>query len=312
MSGPPRVPIYALLAANTLSYIAEAIAIVAIPWFVFELTDSAATVGLIGFFTVLPRVIATFLGGQVVDRIGFRTSSISSDLLSGLSVLSIPILHATGNLTFTLLVLLVVIGAVFDGPGATAREAMVPELTVDARMSLDRVNAYFQGSRRLSSFIGPVLAGFLVVWTGASGVLWINEIVFALSAVITVALIPAVTMPEDADGSPSSFWANTMFGFRFISQHRLLVWLAGLLCLMNFLDAPLAIVAMPALVREHYGSAEQLGILLGMLGGGAVIGTIIFSAIAPRLPRRRTFIAGFFGIAISGIVIALAPPTPSW
>ncbi|MDQ4044408.1 MAG: MFS transporter [Chloroflexota bacterium] len=310
MAARLRVPIYALLAANTLSFIAESIAIVAIPWFVFELTGSAARVGLIGFFTVLPRVVATFLGGQVVDRIGFRISSIASDVLSGLSVLGIPILYASGNLTFGLLVALVFIGAMFDGPGATAREAMVPELTADARMSLDRVNAFFQGSRRLSSLIGPVVAGFLVAWVGASNVLWVNAVVFALSAAITVALIPGVTMPGHEDERPHSFWANTLFGFRFIRQHRLLVWLAGLLCLMNFLDAPMATVAMPALVREHYGSVEQLGVLLGMLGGGAVIGTVVFSAIAPRLLRRRTFIAGFFGIALSGVVTALAPPYP--
>ena len=303
------MPVYALLAANTLSFIAEAIAIVAIPWFVFELTGSAARVGLIGFFTVLPRVIATFLGGQVVDRVGFRTSSIVSDLLSGTSVVGIPVLYATGNLSFELLVVIVILGAAFDGPGATAREAMVPELTSDAGMSLDRVNAFFQGSRRLSSFIGPMLAGFLVAWVGASNVLWVNAIVFGLSAIITIALVPSISMSE-SDVGPTTFWANTMFGFQFIRQHRLLVWLAGLLCLMNFLDAPLATVALPALVREHYGSAEQLGVLLGMLGGGAVVGTIIYSMIAPRLSRRKTFIAGFFAIAASGFVIAMAPPYP--
>ncbi len=96
-----RTPIYALLTANTLSFMAEAIAMVTIPWFVLELTGSYAQMGIIGFFTVMPRVIATFLGGQVVDRIGFRTSSIASDLLSGLSVCGIPILYATGHLTFT-------------------------------------------------------------------------------------------------------------------------------------------------------------------------------------------------------------------
>lgn len=187
---------------------------------------------------------------------------------------------------------------------------MVPELSADARMSLDRVNAFFQGSRRLSSFIGPMIAGFLVAWVGASNVLWVNAVVFALSAVVTVTLIPGVATPGHGEGSPGTFWANTMFGFRFIRQHRLLVWLAGLLCLMNFLDAPLPTVAMPALVREHYGSAEQLGILLGVFGGGALVGTAIFSAIAPRLSRRRTFLAGFFGIGIAGIAMALAPPYP--
>lgn len=305
-----RTPIFALLAANTLSYIAEAIAMVAIPWFVFDLTGSAARVGLIGFFTVLPRVIATFLGGQVVDRFGFRTSSITSDLLSGLSVSGIPVLFATGNLTFTWLVVLVIVGAVFDGPGATAKEAMVPELTTEAGMHLDRVNAFFQGSRRLSLLIGPVIAGFLVVWVGASNVMWVNAIVFGLSALITVMLIPSVEMPTDEDEPSPSFWANTIFGFRFLRRHRLLLWLAGILSLTNFLDAPLATVQMPVLVRENYGSAELLGILLGVMGGGAVIGTVIFSAFAPRLSRRKTFISGFFVIGFSSLALSTAPPFP--
>lgn len=303
-----RMPIYALLAANTLSFIAEAIAMVAIPWFVLELTGSYARMGIIGFFTVLPRVIATFLGGQVVDRFGFRTSSIASDLLSAVSVLGIPILFATGHLTFTWVVVLVIVGAIFDGPGATAKEAMVPELASSARIDLDRMNAFFQGSRRLSSFIGPVVAGFLVAWAGASNVLWVNTAVFALSALVTITLIPPVVMPEQDDDSRTSFWTNTLFGFRFIRQHRLLAWLAGILCLMNFLDAPIATIQMPALVREHYGSAKQLGILLGAVGAGAVAGTVVFSAIAPRLSRRKTFIICFFVIGLSQLTLSTAPP----
>lgn len=305
-----RAPIFALLAANTLSFIAEAIAIVAIPWFVFELTGSAARVGLIGFFTVLPRVVAIFLGGQIVDKIGFRTSSIISDILSGISVCGIPLLYMTGNLTFTWLVLLVIIGAVLDGPGATAKEAMVPELASVGGINLDRINAFFQGSRRLSSFIGPVVAGFLVSTVGASNVLWVNASVFAVSALLITMLVPSVAAPDTEDQAAQSFWSNTVFGFRFIRQHPLLLWLAGFLCLTNFLDAPFATVMMPALVREEYGSAERLGLLFGMHGAGAVISTIIFSIIAPRLPRRRTFIICFLLTAPAGLVLAAAPPYP--
>jgi MFS family permease len=307
---PQRLPLYALLAANTLSHIAEAIAMVAIPWFVYELTGSYAQVGLIGFFTVLSRVIAVFFGGQLVDRIGFRTSSIASDLLSGISVCGIPLLYATGNLTFAWLVVLVIIGAVFDGPGATAKEAMVPELTVEAGMHLDQVNAFFQGTHRLSFLIGPVIAGFLVLWIGASNVFWVNAVVFGLSALITIALVTDVAISRDDNESPASFWANTLFGFRFIRQHRLLVWLAGMICLMNFLDAPFATVQLPALVRENYGSADRVGLLLGAFGLGAVVGTAVYSAIAPRLPRRRTFIAGFFVMGLLSLLMSTAPPYP--
>lgn len=303
-----RTPIHALLAANTLAFIAEAISVVAIPWFVFELTGSAARVGLVGFFTMLPRVIAIFFGGQIVDRVGFRVSSIASDLLSGVSVIGIPLLYATGDLTFTRLIVLVIIGAVFDGPGTTAKEAMVPELATEAHIDLDRVNAFFQGSHRLSMLVGPAIAGFLVVLVGASNVLWVNAGVFALSALLTIAFVPGVPVPLHPEEAPQSFWANTVFGFRYLRGQRLLLWLAGLICLMNLLDAPLATVQLPALVREYYGSAERVGLLLSAFGLGAVVGTVIFSAIAPRLSRRRTFIASFFVMGTMSLVSALVPP----
>lgn len=305
-----RAPILALLAANTLSFLAEAIAMVAIPWFVLELTGSYASMGLIGFFTFLPRVVATFLGGQVVDRIGFRTASVVSDLLSGISVMGIPILYATGHLSFAWLVALVILGAFFDGPGATAKDAMVPELASIAGIGLDRVNAFFQGARRLSMFIGPVVAGFLIALVGTSDVLWVNAVVFGLSALLTVVLIPVVAVPEAAGHRAGSFRQNTLFGFRFIRQHPLMVWLAGIVCLMNLLDAPFATVEMPALVNEHYGGAERLGILFSTFGAGAVAGTVLFSIVAVRLPRRATFIAGFLLMGLGYLALAAAPPWP--
>lgn len=304
-----RLSILALVAANSLSFVAEAIAMVAIPWFVLELTGSYARMGLVGFFTVLPRVIATFLGGQVVDRIGFRAASVASDLLSGLSVCGIPLLYVAGRLDFAWLIVLVIVGAFFDGPGATAKDAMVPELAARGRIDLDRVNAFFQGARRLSLFIGPMVAGVLVSRVGPSNVLWVNAVVFGLAALLTVACIPPIVAARVETG-PASFWANTLYGFRFIRQHRLMLWLAGIVCLMNVLDAPLATVQLPALVRENYGSAELLGMLLGAEGGGAVIGTVVFSAIAPRLSRRATFIGGFLVTGLGFLVLATAPPYP--
>jgi MFS family permease len=304
-----RLPILALLAANSLSFVAEAIAMVAIPWFVLDLTGSYARMGLVGFFTVLPRVVATFLGGQVVDRIGFRAASIASDLLSGISVCGIPLVHASGHLSFSWLIVLVIVGAFFDGPGATAKDAMVPELAARARIDLDRINAFFQGARRLSLFIGPMVAGVLVARVGASNVLWVNAVVFGLSAMLTVAFIPSIAATQAA-ADPGAFWANTLYGFRFIRQHQLMLWLAGIVCLMNVLDAPMATVQLPALVRENYGTAQLLGVLLGAEGGGAVVGTVIYSAIAPHLSRRATFIAGFLVTGLGFLVLAMAPPYP--
>ena len=307
---PSRGPLAALLAVNTLSSLAETIAMVAIPWFVLELTGSYAQMGVVGFFTVLPRVVATFLGGQVVDRIGFRSASTVSDILSGLSVCGIPILHLSGHLTLPWLIVLVIMGAFFDGPGATAKDAMVPELAGLARIDLDRVNASLQGARRLAMFVGPMTAGFMVAWVGAGNVLWLNAIVFALSALLTVSLIPVITGDHSSQEGPGSFRSNILFGFRFLRQNRLMLWLAVTVGLMNLLDAPLATVQLPALVRENYGAAGHLGVLLGIEGGGSVIGALAFSTVAARLSRRTTFITCFFMVGLALLAMASAPPYP--
>ena len=78
----------------------------------------------------------------------------------------------------------------------------------------------------------------------------------------------------------------------------------------NFLDAPLFAVIMPVFVREAYGSAVQLGLVLGMFGGAALVGSLVFAAIGPRLPRRLTFGASFVIVGLPFWVLAVTPPYP--
>jgi len=63
-----RVPLYALLAANSVSVVGNAMTAVAVPWFVLETTGSAARTGLTGAVIALGAVLAAFFGGPVVDR----------------------------------------------------------------------------------------------------------------------------------------------------------------------------------------------------------------------------------------------------
>jgi MFS family permease len=175
-------------------------------------------------------------------------------------------------------------------------------------MNLDRINASFQGARRVAMFIGPMTAGLLITQVGAQNVLWLNAVVFGLSALLTLLFIPPVQAPEQSEEERGTFWSNTLFGFRFLRGQPLLLWLAGFICVTNFLDAPLVTVQLPALVREEYGSASRLGLLLGMNGVGAVVGTILFGAFAPRLKRRPTFLIAFGVAGLAYLSLATLPP----
>lgn len=97
-------------------------------WFVLELTGSAALTGLAAAVQLLPLLLAGLFGGPLIDRLGFRRSAILSDLLSGLTIALIPLLHAFGLLSYPLLVALMFLAALFETPGGAARESLATEL----------------------------------------------------------------------------------------------------------------------------------------------------------------------------------------
>ena len=304
-----RFPIFALLLANSISLMGEALTAIAIPWFVYQTTGSAARMGIVGFCTFLPRVLATFFGGTIVDRVGFKPISIAADTLSGISVAMIPLLHHTTGLSFPMLLILVFCGAFFDGPGSTARESLVPDLATVADIKLERINALYQMVQRLATFLGPALAGILIALLGASNVLWIDAATFAVS----VALI-GVFVPRRRSDHPQpklgGYWADLGASLRFIRADAVLLWMAIFIAVSNFLEAPLSSVTMPVFVREEYGGVERLGLMFSIFGAGAVLSTIVFASVGHRLPRFRTFATAFTIVSFPYLALATGPTFP--
>ena len=133
-----RLPIFALLAANTISLAGSALTMIALPWFVLQTTGSAAMTGLAGFFVALPGFLAGIFGGTLVDRLGYKRVSVVADLVSGIAIALIPLLFNTVGLAFWQLLALIFLGALLEIPGVTARRALLPELAGMARVRLDR------------------------------------------------------------------------------------------------------------------------------------------------------------------------------
>ena len=110
-TGPTRrIPILALLGANAISETGNVLAFVAIPWFVLQTTGSAAKTGLTGGAFLLAAVVAGVAGGPVIDRMGFKRTSIVADLASAVTVALIPLLYYTIGLAFWQLLALVFLG----------------------------------------------------------------------------------------------------------------------------------------------------------------------------------------------------------
>ncbi len=72
----------------------------------YKITGSAAKTGLVAATTVLAFVLAGFFGGPIVDRLGLKTTSVTSDIASGLSVAAVPILYGTVGIAYWQLIAL--------------------------------------------------------------------------------------------------------------------------------------------------------------------------------------------------------------
>ena len=304
-----NIPIYSLFTANAISLVGNVLSAIAIPWFVLQTTGSATRTGITGFFNILPVVLAGFFGGTLVDRLGYKRTSIIADLASGITVALIPLLYFTVGLEFWQLMVLVFFGALLDSPGSTARSALIPELAEMAQMPIERATSLIHIIERGSRLVGAPLGGLLIAWIGTENVLWLDAVSFFISAGIigiTIKVQPTVEH-EEKEGS-GKYFDELREGLKFIYNDKLVLAIVLMIMLTNFLDAIYGGVVQPVFVKQVYGQALDLGLLIAANGAGAVIGALIYSAIGMRLPRHAIFVFGFVLTGLRFFLFAMYPP----
>ena len=303
-----RAPLYALYGADVVSLSGNAVAQLAIPWFVLTTTGSATSTALVVFFNFLPIVLAAFFGGVIVDRLGFRTTSVVADLASAGAVAAIPLLHATVGIELWQLFALVFVGALLDAPGATARAALIPDMVELAGIRMERASGIRGAIQQGSTLVGAPIGGLLVAGVGATNALWLNSASFLVSAALVVVFIPRPGEVDEREGR-GRFLTELADGMRFIWERRLLRAMVLTVLVSNFLEAPFPVI-MAVFAEEEYGSAADLGLLYGTLGGAALAGALVYSSIGHRLPRRLTFVGCFAIFPLAYLAIATTPSLP--
>jgi len=303
-----RLSLSALIGADAISLTGNALTQIAVPWFVLTTTGSAARTGLVAFCGLLPLILAAFLGGAVVDRLGRRRMSVIADVASMVCVAAIPLLYARHALAFWQLLALVFVRGMLDAPGTTARAALLPELAARARLSLMRANTIHEVIESGSQLLGPALAGVLVYGLGANNVLWVDAATYAASAALIAAAVPRATLT--AERPERSYRHDLVEGLRFVFRDPPIRAIFVSATVLNFLISPLLAVILPVYMKETYNNAASLGLVIAAFGGGSVLGAIAYGVIGDRFARRSTFIAGVAGIGAAIATLAALPPVP--
>jgi MFS family permease len=302
-----RVGILALLAANLISLTGNQITFFALPWFVLETTGSTTQTALVAAVQMSAALAASIWGGVIVDRFGPKELSVVSDVISGLSIVAIPILMDTVGLRLWQILVLAFVGILLDSPGGNARYGIITDLIDRTGWQPERVYSAFSSADGLARIAGPVLAGGLIAWVGAVNALWVDATTFMISAALIAAFVPRTSRPELP---ASSFFGDVRAGWDYLRARPLLIRFFALIVSINLTAVPLAAVVVPKIAQDHYDSSRAGGVMLAADGLGVILGGIIFGMIGRRLTAYRSMLIALTMLFLSLVLLSMLLPVP--
>lgn len=296
-----RRPLVAFLTAEIISMVGTRMTAIALPWFVLATTGSATKTGAVAFAELLPYVLASAFGGPLIDRLGARRISVAADLASAGFVVAIPLLHE--RIGFGGVVAIVIVVGVLRGFGDTSKRAVFPRVVARSGMDMTRAVSLHDGVARLSTLLGAPIGGLLIAAFDAPLVLAVDAATFAAAGLIVALVVPALAAPSE---EKEPYLRALRAGLGFLRRDHLVAALILLLFFTNLFDSAYTSVLMPLWAAER-GTPAVLGALFATFAVGAVLGNVVFTAIAPRAPRYALFTAGFLvGGAPRFVAVAFA------
>jgi MFS family permease len=274
--------IAALLTSQVISSFGTQMTFLALPWFVLETTGSPTRMGIVLAVEMLPVALLGIPSGTVVTRLGARNTMLVGDLCRAPILLSIPVLHTAGVLSFPVLLALVALLGVFIAPYFASQRLVLPEILGDDERAVSQANAVLEGAQRASSLLGPALAGVLIASIGAPNVLYIDAATFVVSFTVLLLFVP-----RRAPIAPTDDSRGVLAGIRFLLRDRVLRVLGGTALIANGMGTMLA-AALPVLAYEEFdGSSRVAGAFFAAFGIGAVVGSIVAVKLVGRFEPLR-------------------------
>ncbi len=290
-----------------ISGIASSITAVALPIWIFSITDSGTAVGLLEFFYFGSYLLAVLFAGILIDRANRKTMMLMYDFLSlsGLAVLLV--LQTTGLLEVWHLYVVAVfqgIGFAFQSPSYSAAiTTMVP------RKQYIRANGLMSLLSDMPGIFGPLLAGVMYLVLGLSGILALNLITFVVSiGFLLFVEVPATPRTIEGESSRSRFLNEAMYGIKYIFQRPGLLGLQLIFFTGNlFSGIALSVAALyPMILLRTGNNTEILGIVQSGGALAAVVAGIFLTTWGGiRRPARAIvlgwIISNLLGITLLGV-----------
>ncbi|MCX6029843.1 MAG: MFS transporter [Chloroflexi bacterium] len=290
---------------------------------VYRLTGSAAALGTVSFIGLIPLLPLALWGGSIADRLPKQRVILITQIIMMIQAFLLAALTLTATVQVWHVYVLALLLAAAQAVDMPTRQAFTVEM-VEGKEDLTNAialnSAIFNGARAL----GPALAGLAVATTGEGMAFALNGLSF-VAVILSLLLMRNLPKPDGARRT-SSLTGHMAEGARFVAGQQAILVLMSLVAVSAFLSMPYSTL-MPVFADRVLGESAQpvvtflcggaqplmhcqspqalpLGILLTMVGIGAVTGALLVASLPDGARRGRWLTAG--NLAFPFLLLAFA------
>ena len=273
-------------------------------WFVLEQTDSAFSVGLVGFFGMVPFLVLGIFGGYLADVLDRKLLIAVTQFLNLISAVIMCVLLTFGTVEYWYAYIAIIIPGVGWSLDMPSRRSLIMDIMgpqgLTNGVALDSVGMH------TSKMIGPALAGALIAFTGVEGSYILLSIVMSVGCFLFLRvnqpnrpnqLQKSVGTTPGINNSDKKRLANEVFsnlseGFKYAFSNQTIVAVIVITVFMNLLLFPyMQMVTVVSKNILHVGPL-LMGILMASDGLGALVGSTLIASRNKMLYHGRFFLYG--------------------
>lgn len=296
------------MVANAVSGIGSGVQAVALGYLGFELTHSAAALGLLAFLALAPGALLSQVGSILAVRIGPRRIGVIVYAVKPLPWAAVALVGISGHVTYLDLALAAAISGVLGALAGVDLPEIVPT-TVPPGLR-DRAIALEGASGQLSLLVGPLLGGVVLATFGAVPCFLLNA---ASYLPLVVALLMTPDPPPSALGQRRSTPMMSMMSMvpmvklrGTLTRKDLQLLLVDVFVFSVFAQAIESL--MPVVAHHYSASSGLLGELMAATAGGGLAATIGLTQLERRdLSSRPVIALAMLGAGSCILVIGIVP-----
>lgn len=263
-------------------------------YLVFELTQSPAFLGYVGFAAGIPSWVFILYGGVIADRVPRRTVIMLAQSAMMVLAFTLAGLVVTGLVQPWHVIVLALLNGVANAFDAPARQAFVVELV--ERDDLTNAIALNSTMFNAAAVVGPAIAGVIYALLGPAWCFTLN----GLSYLAVIAALLAMHLPAFvAKPRVGSTTDQLRLGLSYVKGEHATRTLILNMAVVGLFGISLVTLFPAWSVNVLGGDVRTNGLLLSARGLGAMSGALMIASMGQRAARGRVWTIGSFVLPLS-------------